>query len=219
MVSKGQFLERPTLIPVAGGVVLEGLSHRGGQAPLVMVIPPPPFEGSGMDHVVGAEVAFAVTQHGHPCLRFNFQGIGGSQGPRSNSPEVWLGDARAALTVAKENAPSFGVLLVSLGASDAVALQLAGEREVVGACFISPTVLRAADIDTLPAAVTVGVVLPELDVHADRMNLGEALAPRDGMLTVVPGATRAYQRNLPQVGRAVAALAQKAGARRRIHTS
>ena len=40
MVMKGQFLERPTLIPLANGLVLEGVSHRGERQPGVLVLPP-----------------------------------------------------------------------------------------------------------------------------------------------------------------------------------
>ena len=83
MVMKGQYLERPTLIPLANGLVLEGVSHRGEKRPGLLVLPPPPLEGSGMDHVVGAELAYAVSHAGFPTLRFNYRGVGGSQGEPS----------------------------------------------------------------------------------------------------------------------------------------
>jgi hypothetical protein len=124
MVLKGQFLERPTLIPLDGGLVLEGVSHRGELRPGLLVLPPPPIEGSGMDHVVGAELAFAVSRHGHPTLRFNYRGVGGSQGQPSKRPEDWLEDARAALQLAMDNTEGQRAVVASIGASDAVAFRL-----------------------------------------------------------------------------------------------
>ncbi len=211
MVLKGQFLERPTLIPTVGGWVLEGMSHRGHRRPLVLVIPQPPAQGSGMDHVVGAEVAFAVSRAGHPCLRFNFRGVGGSQGPLSRSPDDWLDDVLAALVVARENGVSRDVLAVSLGASDALLGRLASVEPLAGAAFISPSFLSPADVARLPVDLPVALVLPELERAGDRAGLSEALQARGGVLEVVPGATSAYQRNLPLVGKAVASLAHQAG--------
>ena len=56
-----------------------------------------------MDHVVLAEIAWATTMAGHPTLRFNFRGVGGSQGERSGEEEC-AQDAEAALHVLIENA-------------------------------------------------------------------------------------------------------------------
>src|SRR5687768_14662872 len=102
MVLKGQFLERPTLIPV-GGVVLEGLSHRGDKRPPLLIVPPTPEEGGSMDHVVAAEVAWAAATRGFPTLRFNFQGVAGSQGKRSSGAAL-VADAEQALALVHENA-------------------------------------------------------------------------------------------------------------------
>ena len=49
-----------------------------------------------MDHVVGAELAYAVSHQGHPTLRFNYRGVGGSQGEPSRKPLEWVEDAAAA---------------------------------------------------------------------------------------------------------------------------
>ena len=37
-----------------------------------------------MDHVVAAEVAWAAATAGHPTLRFNFRGVGASQGEQGD---------------------------------------------------------------------------------------------------------------------------------------
>jgi alpha/beta superfamily hydrolase len=202
MVLKGQFLERPTLIPVAGGLVLEGLSHRGGRRPGVLILPPPPLEGGGMDHVVAAELAWAVAHAGHPTLRFNYRGVGASQGQPSRQVEALLDDARAALELAMENAGNVPAVVVAIGASDAVAHRLASQSAVAGLALVNPSLVEARDLSAL-SALPVAVVIAEEDPTQDRGRWATALGD---CLTVVPGATRAYQRNLPMVGKAVVAL-------------
>jgi pimeloyl-ACP methyl ester carboxylesterase len=204
MVVKGQYLERPTLIPVRDGLVLEGVSHRGSLRPGLLVLPPPPVEGSGMDHVVGAELAFAASHQGHPTLRFNYRGVGGSQGARSRDAEAWLEDALAALELAQDNAGGQLALVASIGASDAVALHLAARVPVAGVALINPRVVGPGDLGGV--RVLVGVVLAGEEPGHPPRAWAEALAPLEGALTVVPGATRTYQRNLPLVGKAVVAL-------------
>lgn len=215
MVLKGQFLERPTLIPVGDGLVLEGVSHRGAARPGLLVLPPPPLEGSGMDHVVGAELAWAVSHAGHPTLRFNYRGVGGSQGQPSRSPKDWLDDALAALELAMDNTEGLPAVVAAIGASDAVALKLAEVRPVAGLMLINPSLAQPADFEgreSLPWPLS--IVVAELDEAQDRARWGEVLARHEAEFTVVPGATRAYQRNLPLVGKAAVSLLAKAGARR-----
>lgn len=212
MVLKGQYLERPTLIPVPGGLVLEGVSHRGVQRPGLLVLPPPPIEGSGMDHVVGAELAWAVSHAGHPTLRFNYRGVGGSQGQPSKSPGDWLEDARAALALAMDNTEGKPAVVAAIGASDAVALKLAEEAVVAGLLLINPSLAQPADFearDTLPWPLA--VVVAELDGAQDRGRWATVLGRLEAELAVIPGATRAYQRNLPLVGKAAVSLVGKAG--------
>lgn len=210
MVLKGQFLERPTLIPV-GSAVLEGLSHRGEKRPGLLVLSPPPVEGGGMDHVVSAELAFAASHAGHPTLRFNYRGVGGSQGQPSRQVEALLDDALAALELARENAGGEAVVVASLGASDAVAFKLASQVTLAGLALVSPSVLLPEDLAALPRLAT-AVVLAEAEPGQDRGRWATALEARGGLLTIVPGATRAYQRNLPMVGKAVVGLLARLGA-------
>jgi alpha/beta superfamily hydrolase len=216
MVLKGQFLERPTLIPVTDELVLEGVSHRGDARPGLLVLPPPPLEGSGMDHVVGAELAFAVSHAGHPTVRFNYRGVGGSQGQPSRSPNDWLADARAALQLAMDNTEGSLVVVATIGASDAVALRLAELHPLAGLILINPSLAQPSDFEgraSLPWPLA--VVVAEFDERQDRARWAAALERHEAPLTVVPGATRTYQRNLPMVGKAAASLVGLAGAGRR----
>lgn len=203
MVAKGQYLERATLIPVERGLVLEGVSHRGAERPGVLVVPPLPGEG-GMDHVAGAEIAFAVSRAGHQCLRFNFRGVGASQGQVARDDEALLEDAKAAWELARDNAEGAAPLLVSLGGSDRIVRRLLGEVEVAGWALVHPA------LTPFEPEVPHVVVLPELDDPGIRRGWSAVLG--EGALALVLGADRSYLRNLPQVGKAVATLARRLGA-------
>lgn len=206
MVSKGQFLERPTLIPI-GKQVMEGVSHRGTRWPLLLVLPPPPHESGGMDHVVGAELAFAASAAGFATLRFNYRGVGASQGGRSTG-EALVEDALAALEVAVDNAAGKPVLVASINGSDTVALELARRQKdrVIGLCLISPT---SSDPAQWPAGAW--VVVGELDNSLLRSTVSSSSA----RVEVVPSADRTFQRGLPQVGKTVVSCLGEAATSRK----
>lgn len=204
MVMKGQFLERPTLIPLANGLVLEGISHRGAVSPGVLVLPPTPAEGSGMDHVVGAEIAFAVSQAGHQCLRFNFRGVGASQGKPSKNDDELLEDAIAAWELARDNAEGQAPLLVTIGGSDRIGRRLVERVHVEGWALIHPS------LEPFDSPTPLIVILPELEGREARQQWSSRLD--EGALTLVMGADRSYHRNLPQVGKALVAFARRVGA-------
>ncbi len=201
MVSPGQFLERPTLIPV-GKHVMEGVSHRGRLSPLLLVLSPPPHEGGGMDHIVGAELAFAASHAGFPTLRFNYRGVGASQGTRGAD---LLEDALAALEVATDNARGGPVLVASINGADAIALKLLALKPdlVPAVCLISPSTSGPNDWSE-PVWVVVGE-------H-------EAAQSKGGVahVDIIPSADRTFQRGLPMVGKAVVACLAEA-ARPRKH--
>ncbi len=204
MVSKGQFLERPTLVPV-GSLVMEGVSHRGTLSPLLLVLSPPPNEGGGMDHIVGAELAFAASSAGFPTLRFNYRGVGASQGARS-SGQALVEDALAALEVSVDNARGGPVLVASINGSDAVALALRQRAEVAGVCLIGPTTSDPAQWPD-----DVWVVVGE---H-DNSLLRSAVTSSRARVEIVPEADRTFRRGLPLVGKtAVACLVEAATSRK-----
>ncbi|HLT30078.1 MAG TPA: alpha/beta hydrolase [Myxococcaceae bacterium] len=202
MVMPGQFLERPALIPVDAWV-LEGVSHRGTRRPPLLILPPSPAEGGSMDHVVGAELAWAVTREDHPTLRFNHRGIGASQGEPGDAA-AWVEDVRAAMTVASENAGGAPVALAALGASVQTALAAldAAPERVAGLCLISPGPLSpdALRHRRLPMLMVLGTAEPT----QGRLPLATALAEASGRLELVEDADATWTRGLPALGRIVA---------------
>jgi len=202
MVLKGQFLERSTLIPV-GREVMEGVAHRGDERPPLLVLPPRPEDGGGMDHVIGAELAYAAATAGHPTLRFNYRGVGGSQGERS-SGEALVQDAEAALGVVLENAHAPAAAVAALHGSARVALELrALHPEVAAVCLVSPRAVTPRDLAGLGRALL--VVVGELDSTLSRAELAGAVDEAGGTLHVVEGAGSNFHHALPLVGKAVRA--------------
>jgi uncharacterized protein len=193
VVSRGQYLERPALVPV-GSLVLEGLWHRGSKVPPVLVLPPPPEAGS-MDHVVCAELAWAAARAGRPVLRFNFRGVGASQGSRGDAASR-VEDAAGALRLLRENTGVTDVAVAAVGESAETALRLVREHAgVVAVALISPPLTALATPVPAPLLCIVGEHEPE------RPGLLAAASGSRGRVEVVSGADARFQRNLPEVGR------------------
>ncbi len=168
-----------------------------------------------MDHVVGAELAWAVSHAGHPTLRFNYRGVGGSQGEPSRRPQEWVEDAIAALQLATDNTAGAQVVVASIGASDAVALRLSELKPLAGLILINPTTARPSDFEARETiAWPLAVIVAEHDEGQERGRWAAVLERLGGTFTVVPGASRTYQRNLPLVGKAAAHLVGRAGSGR-----
>ena len=199
MVLKGQFLERSTLVPVEG-VVMEGTAHRGERQPPLLILPPRPEEGGGMDHVLCAELAFAAARAGHATLRFNYRGVGASQGTRGGA---LLEEASAALDVALENAQGSAAAVAALHGSAPVALALQARRpQACGLCLVAP---RELSLEALkPLSVPLLVILWAGDTHTPRAPLSAALAEVGGTLEVIEDAGPAFPRHLAAVGHLVA---------------
>lgn len=202
MVQKGQFLERPTLIPVREGVVMEGLWHRGDKRPPVLIVPPPPEEGGSMDHVVAAETAWAAATRGFPTLRFNFEGVGGSQGVRA-SGDMLLEDAVAAMRVLEDNTGAANVMVLTIGGSAQVGLELTTKHPAVGGlCLVSPVGVGPGQIRKVSAPIR--VILGAHDLRQPRVALAAAVTEAGGEVNIVEEADHTFTRNLPEVGRNVA---------------
>jgi uncharacterized protein len=199
MVLQGQFLERPTLIPVDSWV-LEGLSHRGKRRPPLLIVPPPHSDGGSMDHVVAAEVAWAASTAGFPTLRFNYRGVGASQGSRGGGE---LQDLEAAMRVLEDNTQSGRLAVMSIGSSAQFALELArSHRSLAGIAWVSPANIAVEDVARI--SIPLLAVVGQHDARLPRAALSAAVLEAGGALELVPDADPAFNKNLPMVGKALA---------------
>jgi alpha/beta superfamily hydrolase len=161
-----------------------------------------------MDHVVGAELAFAAAGAGYPVLRFNYRGVGASQGQRGDTLSL-IEDALAALEVAVDNAvtwltaspPSFAsrvggpVVLAAINGSDQVALEVRrrAPEQIAGLLLVSPLTSTPAEWPE-DAWVVVGAD----DIAQSSGTLGAA----GRRIERIEGADRTFVRGLPKVGKA-----------------
>lgn len=202
MVLRGQFLERPTLIP-CGKHTLEGLWHRGAKAPAALLIPPLPGDGS-MDAAALNELAFTFSRAGHPSLRFNFGGIGASQGS-SKTLAAQEKDARAAAKILRESAGFDELFVVGFRSGARIAVRLAEGASRVA--LVAPP----DDLDLQPLLDTTTEALFAIaEADPARARWGQHCARVGDRLEVVESADLAWNRGLPQLAKAVVAFAAPA---------
>lgn len=109
------------------------------------------------------------------------------------------------MRVLLENAQSTSLAVVSLHGGAQVALGLQARHPAVGGvCLVAPADVQLAELSRLNRALL--VVVGEEDKRMSRAALSEAVGKAArGELEVVDDAGPNFQRNLPQVGRFVAA--------------
>ena len=126
-----------------GKLTLEGIWHipdGNGPFPAVIVCHPHPLHGGDMHSSVVVAVSEALTRRGIIAFRFNFRGVGGSQGSYGDG----LGeqeDIRAAITLVASDSRAApgktGLAGYSFGAGVALPVA-AGEGRVEAVAAISP---------------------------------------------------------------------------------
>lgn len=143
------------------GLTLEGVLHlpASSPSPAVVVCQPHPLYGGDMQNGVVVAICRAVAARGIAALRFNFRGVGGSQGSFGDGVGE-RADAAAALATLKtlrDVLPNrIGIVGYSFGA--AVALFAAGSTVRAVVAVSTPTIARdASEIDVrCPALFVVG---------------------------------------------------------------
>lgn len=222
MVLKGQFLERSAVVR-SGGSMLDALFHRGARPPACAIAPPHPAMGGSMVAPAVAELAWALTRAGHATLRFDYRGVGASQG-KSSFPAAEAGQGRvppidpASLSGEVEDlrsaceqlqataCPGAPICCIGYSFGALVALQAAADAGVSHLVLIAPptalsdfSALSQVDKPTL-------VVCGHQDPLSDPRALRSLLAPLGdrACLEVIPHADHGFRRGLPELGRAVA---------------
>jgi uncharacterized protein len=200
VVQRGQFLERPALIKV-GDYLLDGLSHRGKRHPPLLILPPRPGEGPGMDHPLCAEIAWVAATAGFPTLRFNFRGVGASQGKRSG-PQTDLEDADAAVRLLMENAAVASAAALGISGSAATVLELFKLHPgLSGICLVQPVEDVVSDLPRL--SIPLLLVIGEADSSIPSAALVASAAEAGGRVEMISHLDAGLGRGLSDVARAV----------------
>ena len=173
------------------GLALEGVLHlpASSPSPAVAVCHPHPLYGGDMHNSVVVALCRAAAARGIAALRFNFRGVGRSEGSFADDVGE-RADAAAALAHLPQlpdvDGDRLGIVGYSFGA--AVALLAASERLRAVVAVSTPTIARGLSEIAIrcPALLVVG----EQDqvVPPSRLaSLGQAVGPQ-AELVMVPGA-------------------------------
>ena len=209
MVQPGQFLERSVLVK-SGELSLDALYHRGHRAPPCVIAAPHPALGGSMTVPAVAELAWALTRAGFPTLRFDYRGVGASQGRSRHAAGAGavgqiddeLQDLRAAIEQLVQSTRADAACVVGYSFGAVVALAAANDAKVSQLVLIAPPT-SAWDFSGL-AAVTKPtlVVCAHHDILCDRSRLQ---LPAGAQLSVIAHADHSFRRGLQELGKTVAA--------------
>ena len=109
-----------TVAVASGGLVLEGVWQKGAGRGAV-IAPPHPEYGGSLEHPVVSELAYGLYKAGIASLRFNWRGVGASQGRVSGEWKAAEEDYSAAVEqVAATMPPPIVAAGYSFGAAAAL---------------------------------------------------------------------------------------------------
>ena len=189
----------------------DGLSLEAGldlpaepRAVCVFCHPHPGFGGT-MNAPLLLALRDDLVERGIGVLRFNFRGVGGSEGT-SGLGEEEVADALGALDVARERFPRGPLVLLGWSFGGAVAIRAAAASDVAACVAIAPAVERKEVTAGLPPPKELGLTIPLLvvvGVHDEQVS-PQACATWtkqvDGSLLVeMPGANHFFWAKYPDL--------------------
>ncbi len=172
---------------------LEGRFHKSEEpnSPIAIILHPHPLHGGTMNNKVAYEAFYSFLRMGFSVLRFNFRGVGKSDGTFDNGVGE-LGDAASALDWLQQQCPDYTMCWIagfSFGAW--IALQLLMRRpEASGFVAISPPA-ASFDFSFLSPCPTHGVIIQgthdKVVKEADAYDLYEKLSKqRNSDVSYIP---------------------------------
>jgi uncharacterized protein len=169
-----------------------------------------PLHGGMMHFKVVFRAAKALQSAGCAVLRFNFRGVGRSEGAHDHGAGEQE-DARSALVEVESRFPGLPLVLGGFSFGSAVALSVAARVARVRAVFALGLPLSMA-----PAAPLASVRQPRLFVQGERDAFGDAEAlralvlplPPPREIVIVPGADHFFEGRLDALQGAIADWAQ-----------
>lgn len=192
--------QKSTVQGAAGAIEVAIDTPAGGSAPkgVAVIAHPHPLFGGTLDNKVVQTLARAFTQCGWTAVRFNFRGVGSSQGVHDEG----RGELDDLLAVAAHIAPTGALCLAGFSFGAFVTThafdRLHRARQIDKLVLVGTSVVRsaAAPIDAAGHAKTI-VIHGEAD---DTVTLGAVMdwaRPQSLPVTVVPGGGHFFHGQLP----------------------
>ena len=151
-IAKPASADEALIIPGPAGRIEAALDCPEDDAPtlpvLAVVCHPLPTEGGSMHNKVVTMAARALRESGVTTLRFNFRGVGHSEGEFDDG-EGELDDLRAVVAWAREQHPDMALWLAGFSFGAWVSLRGATELQARALVSIAPPVGRSWDFDTI----------------------------------------------------------------------
>lgn len=185
---------------LSNGKTLEGIisiPQNGKKSlPCVVLCPPHPYLQGGMDVPIFNVLSLALENAGLLVLRFNYRGIGDSQGEFTNGKDEFPNIRSALKTLAQwpnANKKRMGLVAYSFGAS--VALRSSDKlKNLKTFVFLSPPPSALAGETKLPKRTSVFILAGDKDRIAPAQRISEVIVDKqtDVKITVIPGADHSW---------------------------
>jgi alpha/beta superfamily hydrolase len=187
---------------------IEGRYHHNGEhnSPIALILHPHPQFGGTMNNPIVYQYFYAFVERGFSVLRFNFRGVGRSQGTFDNGLGE-LSDAASALDWAQSfNSDSRGCWIAGISFGAWISMQLLMRRpEIEGFISVAPPA-NLYDFTFLAPCPSSGLmvngendsVAPKKDVA----KLVERLKLQKGIVithTVIPGANHFFENHVDEL--------------------
>jgi uncharacterized protein len=193
----------------SGDLTLEGLiANPGGDARAAVVCHPHPLYGGSMYNNVVDAVLAAMWQAGYATLRFNFRGVGASEGEHDGGPgEVDDAVAAMAFLLAQPGVGKAGAVMAGYSFGAMVAVSAGYERAEIARIVAVALPLAMAD-----ARILEGASKPVLLLSGDRDSYSpvaglQALTSKIGAaarLEIIAGADHFFGGHEGELTRAIA---------------
>lgn len=197
----------PLLVPGPAGALESLLLEHAEDSPsrIAVVCHPHPLYGGTLNNKVVHRVASTLHALGAAVLRFNFRGVGNSEG-RFDQGEGELEDARAAFAWLRERHPRARRWMAGFSFGSWIAARLAAEdRSIERLILVAPPVRSSSfavlrTLDT-PKLVVQGAADDMCPLQALEQEWPSWSEPRE--LIVIPGANHFFDRQLADLGAAL----------------
>jgi uncharacterized protein len=177
---------------IAGAIECATDTPAGTTRGLALVCHPHPQHGGTMDNKVVQTLARAFVQLGYVSLRFNFRGIGASQGGWDEGRGE-VDDALAVLAAYRQ--PGQALVLAGFSFGGYVASQVAARTpDAERVVLVAPAV---GNFDVAPVSASTLVVHGEADDVVPLAAVFDWARPQSLPVTVLPGAGHFFHGQLP----------------------